>query len=280
MFGIVTGVLWLAAAPGTIEQARELYGKTDYRGALQALDGMEPKTAAVYALTGRSHYGAGDFKRATDALEKAVALEPANAAHWLWLGRASGRRAETSSMLTAPGYASKARQNFEKAVALDGRGLEAMSDLLEYYLEAPGFLGGGMDKAAAMAARIAAVDAAEGHQAQYRLALKRKDFGAAEQNLRRAAALEPGRIGRWIDLGKFLARQGRHEESEQMFAKAQALGADDPRLLFGRAEAYIGAGRNRETARDLLKRYLDSALTPEHPSRAEAQLLLKKAGGL
>ena len=37
---------------------------------------------------------------------------------------------------------------FEKSVELDGKNLEAINDLFSYYLEAPGFLGGGLDKAA------------------------------------------------------------------------------------------------------------------------------------
>ena len=47
-------------------------------------------------------------------------------------------------MFTATGLASKARQNFERAVQLDPQNREALSDLFEYYLEAPGFLGGGL----------------------------------------------------------------------------------------------------------------------------------------
>ena len=80
-------------------------------------------------------------------LEKAFNAQPSNADYALWLGRAYGRRAETSGPFTAPGFASKARQYFEKAARLNPRNLEALSDLFEYYLEAPGFLGGGMDKA-------------------------------------------------------------------------------------------------------------------------------------
>ena len=63
-----------------------------------------------------------------------------------WLGKAQGRRAETASPFTAPSYASKARQAFEKSVELDGKNLEAINDLFSYYLEAPGFLGGGLNK--------------------------------------------------------------------------------------------------------------------------------------
>ena len=158
---------------------RELAARVDAKmRAVAAQDG------AVFALAGRNEYMLADFKRSSEFLEKAVALEPANSDDVWWLGRAYGRRAETSSPLTAPGYASRARQNFERAVELNPRNLDALGDLFEYYLEAPGFLGGGMDKARATAERIAAIDAGEGHRVQANLAEKRKEYATAEMELR------------------------------------------------------------------------------------------------
>ena len=118
------------------------------------LQPIPAKDGPVFALIGRDFFMLGDYKRSAEAMEKAVSAEPANAEFALWLGRAYGRRAESASPFTAPGLALKARQYFEKAVQLDPRYVEAFSDLFEYYLEAPGFLGGGMDKAEATAVRI------------------------------------------------------------------------------------------------------------------------------
>ena len=39
------------------------------------------------------------------------------------------------------------------------------------------------------------------------------------------------------------------------------------------------AGRKIDTARDLLKRYLSASLSPEDPSRRDAEKLLKQVGG-
>ncbi|MBM3774764.1 MAG: tetratricopeptide repeat protein, partial [Acidobacteria bacterium] len=112
-----------------------------------------------------------------------------------------------------------------------------------------------------------------------RLAEKRKDFNRAEQALRRAVAVAPGQASRVIDLAKFLAKQGRHQESEQAFAQAEALAPDSPKVLFERAEAYVQSRRNLGEARQLLKRYLKSRLAPEDPPRHQAEKLLKQIGG-
>ena len=118
-----------------------------------------------------------------------------------------GKRAETASPLSAPALAAKARQHFEKAVALDPQNKEAVNDLFEYYLEAPGFLGGGLDKATQMAERMAALEPAEGLWAQARIAERRKDFSTAEVQLRRAMEAAPMQVGRVVDLARFLSKQ-------------------------------------------------------------------------
>lgn len=269
----------MAFAAGDLEQARKLYNRTDYEGALQALEAIPDKSAEVYDLTGKCLYMKGEFKKASEAYEKALAAAPSNSVYAHWLGKAYGKRAETASPFTAPGLASKTRQSFEKAVALGPTNIEAMNDLLEYYLQAPGFLGGGFDKAADVAGKIAAVDKVEGFYAQARLAEKRKEYGKAEEQLRRAAEMAPMQLGRFVELAKFLAKQGKYQESEQAFQKAERIAPGSPKVLFARAETYVRSRRNLNAARTLLKQYLASPLTPEDPARSEAEKLLKEAGG-
>jgi Flp pilus assembly protein TadD len=220
----------------------------------------------------------GEYKKATEVLEKAVVLEPDNAECLHWLGRAFGRRAETGSPFTAPGYASKARQMFEKAVALDPSSKEATGDLLDFYLEAPGFLGGGMRQAQELVARIAQTDPAEGHYAQALLDDKRKQYDDAEQHLRRAVELAPRQAGRVLELAKYVAKRGRVKESEALFDQAMQMAPNSPKMLFERAATYIKEGRNLENARELLERYIRSPLTPNDPPRERAEALLKKTG--
>lgn len=265
----------LAAPP--LDSARELFQRTEYEAALRLLTAQRDKDGATYEFIGRCHYILGNPKKASEAFEKAVAAEPANSGYRLWLGRAYGQRAETSSFITAPGFATKARQNFQKAIELDPRNAEAVNDLFEYYLEAPGILGGGLEKASALTERIRELDPAEYHYAQSRLAEKRRQFHTAENQLRSAIQLAPKQVGRVLDLAKFLAKQGRWEESEAAFRQARRLAPDSPKVLFEEAGAYIHAGRNLEAAKELLKRYLSAPLTPDDPPRHEAEQLLKQA---
>jgi tetratricopeptide (TPR) repeat protein len=269
----------LGAGEPEYDRAKMLFNSTDFEQSLSVLQAIPEKNAAVYELMGRNLYLMGHFKRASEALEKAAQADPKSSEIALWTGRALGRRAETSSMMLAPTFAWRARQYFERAVQLDPRNLEALSDLFDYYLEAPGFLGGGMDKAEAIAARIARIDAGEGHWTQAKLAEKRKEYANAEAQLRRAAQLSPRRVGRYIDLAKFLARQGRYEEAEQCLAQAEQIAPSSPSVIYARADLYIKHKRNLEVAKTLLIRYMSMNLTPNDPPRSEAAKLLRQAQG-
>src|ERR1017187_1769602 len=274
------GFACLAWASGPdLDRANKLYNITEFQQSLEVLQAVPNKDAAVYELMGRNYYGLGDFRKATEALEHSAVLAPGNSTVYLWMGRAYGRRAETSSIVTAPGFANKARQSFEKAAQLNPANLEAQSDLFEYYLEAPGILGGGFDKAAATAAQIARISPSEGYWAQARLAEKRKEFGSAEAHLRRALEIAPQQVGRLIDLARLLTRRGRYQEADLSLAKAEQIAPNSPRVMFARADLYIKGRRNLDVARELLKRYLNSTLTPEDPPRADAARLLKQVQG-
>ena len=168
----------------------------------------------------RQLYERGEYKKASDILEEAVRQAPSDFELHLWLGRAYGRRAETSIFLTAPGLAVKAKNSFERAVALNPRSREAGGDLLDYYLGAPGFLGGGIDKAKAFAEKLKDGDPPEYHYRMAQIAIKLKDPKAAEEHFRRALEMEPESPGRLKDLAQFLAKQGRSAESEAILKEA------------------------------------------------------------
>lgn len=262
-----------------LKRAENLYQRTEYQASLKIAGADQAPTARVHALIGRNWFMLGDFKKAADAFHRAVELEPNSSEYNHWLGRAYGRRAETASPLFAAPHASKARQFFERAVELDPKNEEALNDLFDYYLQAPGILGGGYEKAAEVARRIGRLNPAEGHFAQAQLAEKRKQYDTAEDQLRHALQLAPRQVGRVLDLAKYLAKQGRYKESEDAFQEADRLAPNSPKVMFARADTYIRDKRNLEQAKLLLQKYLRSTLTPDDPSREEASKLLKQVAG-
>jgi tetratricopeptide (TPR) repeat protein len=265
-----------SAARPAGETARDLYHRCAYSQSLKILLAAPTKGAEELQLMGQDYFMIGDYKKSTDALEKAAAFNGTSSQLYMWLGRAYGRRAETASPFTASGYASKARKALEKSVELDLHNREAVGDLLDYYLGAPGFLGGGLNKAEDLARKVEAFDQPEGHYLLAMVEEKRKNYDAAEQDLRQAVELAPKQMDRVLVLARYLAKRGRMEESDTLFAQAAQMEPENPRVIYYRAETYVESRRNLEDARRLLERYIALPLTPDDPPRESAQALLNK----
>ena len=231
-------------------------------------------------------FGQEEYAAAAKVLEKAVSAAPNASPYHLWLGRAYGRRAETMSKWkwwSALSLAKKTRQEFERAVELDGSNEAALSDMLSFYIEAPGIVGGGLDRAEKIADRIAALNqapgigvSAGGERAWAAIEEKRGDFDAAETRLRKARSLEPNDIGHILGLASFLARRGWDEESDQLYAEALEREPQSPEVWFSRAKALVRGNRKPAEARALLERYVQAQLEPDAAPRWEARKLLKE----
>jgi tetratricopeptide (TPR) repeat protein len=266
------------ALTADLGRAEELYKRTNFEGSLVLVDKRATDGPAMFLL-GRDYYMLGDFKKASEYLEKATAIEPRSSEYMDWLGRAYGKRAELSNPLMAPGLATKARQAFERAVELNGANRDALSDLFDYYLGAPSFLGGGYDKAALVASKMTIVDPSEAYFAQAKLAQKHREYRSAEQHLREAVAVGPREMGHLIALARFLANQGRTGESDAVFQEAAKINPDSPKLWYARADVFIQQKRNLDEAKTLLRKYVNAQITVDDPPRDSALRLLKEAGG-
>lgn len=266
------------AFAGSFPGAQTLYETAHYKASIALLKSHKGDPAAV-ALLGRNYYMLGDFEKASSYLKKALAAQPSNSEYADWLGRSYGKRAETSNFLHAPLFAAKARKSFERAVQLNPKNADALSDLFHYYLEAPGFLGGGYDKAAEIAEKMSAIDPAEGYFEQAELSQKQQRFQLAENDLRRSVALGPNKTGHLIALAKLLAKEGLAAESDATFLKAQKADPNAPRVWFAFADTLIKENRNPKQAKALLEKYLSAPITANDPPREEAFNLLKQVGG-
>jgi tetratricopeptide (TPR) repeat protein len=269
---------YLRASEHSLSKAEEFYKHTQYEASLSLLD-KDSNDPAVNFLIARDYFMLGDFKKSTDYLQKAIGSAPGNSDYVDWLGRAYGKRAETSNPLSAPAFAAKARQAFEKSVELDPGNKDALSDLFDYYLHAPGFLGGGYAKAEAVAGKIAQVDPPQGYAVKAQLAQSRKEYGTAEQQFRKAIAVAPHEVGHMITLAKFLANQGRNRESDAVFMEAEKVNPNAPQVWFARADVLIQQKRNLDEARSLLQKYVRATITVDDPPKEEAFRLLKQLGG-
>lgn len=242
-------------------------GKVD--SAVASLDSRireHPNDADAYNLLCRTYWAVEDWDRSVTNCEKAVQFEDQKSSYHHWLGRAYGEKADHSSFLTAARLAKRVRLEFERAVELDPNNLPARLDLAEFYLEAPGMVGGGEDKARAQAVVIGKQNPAKEHWVYARIAEKRKDFAAAEKEYRAAIESSKGNSETWLNLAMFLRKQQRYDEMETAIRKATSAPVEPPEVLVDAADTLIRAGRDFPLASELLKRYLAGKTVEEAPT--------------
>ncbi len=249
-------------------------GKADQ--AIHALNlaiARAPQDARSYHLLSRVYYQLELWDNSMRMAEKALALDPQNSSYHLWLGRAMGRKAEEANPFTAFGLARKVKTEFERAVALDANNLPARSDLSEFYLEAPGFLGGDKNKAKQQADFVAAHDRALASYIYARVQEKQGNTGAeAEYKKAIAASAQPSRY--WVELAHFYRRTGRLSEMEDAVRRAVSAAQQGEPSEFDAAALLVHSGRNFAGAAQILRHYVSEEDPSEDGPAFRAHYLL------
>ena len=135
----------------------------------EALHQQQPTNTSAPFYLGRIAYAEKNYEQAVPWFEKAVDNEQCNADYHMWLGRAYGRHVEQMSIfrrLRNLSLVRNVRTHFEKAVSCDPTHVAAHWDLMQYYRDAPGFVGGSRKKAEEQATIITRLDPAEGQKAR------------------------------------------------------------------------------------------------------------------
>jgi len=224
-----------------------------------------PNDAASYNFLCRAYFAVSNWDRAISACEKAVTLAPNNSEYHLWLGRTYGEKADASSFLTAAGLAKKVRTEFERAVALDPKNAVGRTDLAEFYLEAPGIVGGGQDKARAQAEALTKLDPVKAHWVNGRLAEKNKDASTAEREYRAAIAESHGAASAWLNLALLYRNGKRFDEMQDALKHVANAPIDRPDVLMDAASTLLRTNRDLPFAVQLVQRYLASTTVEQNP---------------
>ncbi len=112
---------------------------------------------------GQIFYENDNFTAAEDSFSKAISQSPDDSRYHHWLAKTYGELAETSGWLKAMGFAKNAKKSLERAVELDPKNVAALTDLMKYYKEAPGFLGGSARKAEEISNRLQKLNGKNAH---------------------------------------------------------------------------------------------------------------------
>jgi tetratricopeptide (TPR) repeat protein len=246
----------------------------------------QPGDAQAHNLLCRVYYQEQRWDDAIHQCETAVKLAPLDSGYHLWLGRAYGEKADSIHSIKAYGLAKKVKSEFEHAVQLDGKNVDALSDLGEFYTAAPGIVGGGKDKAEAVVQKLQLLEPAQAFQLKGRLAEKNKNYPQAEAAFKAAVEASAQAPDAWMTLASYYARRKQWDPMLEalhagMDADAKAAKPHGPALVDG-AGILSRSHREQQLATQLLQLYLaspnQSADAPAFQVHAQLSRLLDQQG--
>jgi tetratricopeptide (TPR) repeat protein len=266
----------LAGSPKTDEGVRLLDAgrRSEARAALEAAAREDPKDARAAVYLGRIFLAQEDLDNAVLWLEKAVALDAASSENQLWLGRAYGSQAIKSNVFKQASLAGKVKRAFEKSVELDANNLDARFAVIDYYLQAPGIMGGSVEKAREQAAEIARRDALRGYRAVGRIAEYEKNFDAALAVYARAEKEFPGKREPFFWMTNLYSKQKEYGKAFDVMEKLLTQQPAELLACFQIGNLAAQSGERLDRGEECLKLYLAREPKKTEPSLAATHLVL------
>lgn len=276
---VVVGIIVLSAAARAQNGSEGIasflaHRYSDAQRELDAAVRSHPNDARLHQYLGRVALHETRFRDAIAHLERATQLEPSVATHQLWLGRAYGQLAVRSSLTKKFGLAKRSRSALERAVGLDPSSIEARSSLVQFYLLAPGLVGGSTSKARAQATEIAKHSAFHGALARAWIAEDRKDYDGAAREYRQAIALSPDSLTAYWGLAQLWQRSERFDSSFALMGELIRRRPDamPAHYYYGRASSL--SGQQLPVGVQALQRYLAYEPHEGDPPRSSAHYRL------
>ena len=279
---MLTGAVGWAAAGDSLGQANAALqsGEADKAlGLLSSLPSSGPGAAEGQNLLCRVRLTLEEWDMAAAECEQAVKLEDQNSDYHLWLGRALGQKASRAAWMTAFSLAKRTRAEFEEAVRLNPRNAEALSDVGDFYRQAPGVVGGGIDKAQQVAAQLDRLSVARAAVLRAQIAEQQKDYAGAEEQLKKAIAADPHPAEAWASLASFYARRKQFPEMDGAIKSAVSAAQRDKHAsvaLYDCAGLLAENKRSPELAATLLEQYLAAPEKSEEGPAFVAHLRLAR----
>lgn len=228
------------------------------------------RDAAAAFYLGRIEMEERHEDRAADYFETATRLDPKSSTYFLWLGRAYGRAAQRANVLRQPGLAKKTRAAWERAIEIDPENLDARTDLIQYYVQAPGFLGGSTEKAFEQAEEIRKRNALRGDLELGALYERDKKYAEAEKAYLAAAMEKSDRHVGEYRLGVFYQNRGAFDKAFGVFETMIAANPSEVGALFQIGKTGAISGQRLDRAAEALEAYLQTTPGRNDPSLAAA----------
>lgn len=207
-------------------------------------------------VAGKAAVNARNIDQAVDLLERAVAIDAAQWEYHMWLGHAYSRQIGRVNIMRKAFVGRRIAAAYNRAVELAPQSVEAAEARLDFFLNAPGIVGGGKDKAVAEAARIATLNAYRGGFASARVAEHEKDYAHAEADYRALMRAYPDSGDPVAALASLLQATNRYDDAFTLVDQRLARYPDDAANLYQLGRMSSASGRDLQRGEQALRRFL------------------------
>lgn len=272
-----TCLILLVLLPATLfgqslQKAKTLYeaGKpAEAEKLLEAIkDGSKEYAEAQYYL-GRIAYDKKEYDDASDYFEEATEVNDKNSVYFEWLGNTLGMIAKDANVVRQGFLAPKMKDAWEKAVALDAKNIGARLSLIEFYMQAPGFMGGSVDKAIETAKQIIKLDAARGHLALANIYDRDKRTAEAEKEYIALVALDVKYLPLLVN---FYIAKTEYDKAFKLVDAEIQKNLSDMLMMYQYAKLSALSGKNLDRGEQYLKKYLTYTPKENEPPHAGAYM--------
>lgn len=233
----------------------------DATSLLRAAVAANPADGMAHQLLCRVSYAQNAADEAIHECELAVSSAVAGSEqasdNQLWLGRAYGLKARHAGPIAGFSLARKVQASFARAVELNPSNVAALNDLGEYDVSAPFIVGGGTDKAQALAARMMPRFPGPAHLLLARIAQSNNDLALAESEFKQEVAIQKSPEA-WIDLAQFYQTHKRPDDALSAIKSGLAVDRAHGAALVDAASILTAAHRDPDLAERCLREYLSS----------------------
>jgi len=193
--------------------------------------------------------------------EQCISANPKNSECHESLGNVLGTKAQRGGVMSAMSYVGKIRDAFKKAIELDVNNFSARFSLMQFYLQAPSFVGGGTGKAKDLVIETIKSSPAAGALLQASLDLHEDNFDRATSGALAVNTSSSDALAR--QQRNLLSNIGHAQFNEKKFANAEKIFRELTQRFPDAVHGYFGLGKTLQEqgkAKEAIP-HLEKALT-------------------
>lgn len=297
----------LLAQETSLEALREAGQWKQLRSRVEGWYRAKPQDPYAMLWMSKVKMAFNDLQGGLELARQAAAMRPTDPQFQAQLGMAAGQTAgSTEGMMKQMSLAREMKKALEASLAAQFDNEECIPYLIQFYLQAPGLVGGGVGKAKDLAAKVEAIKPVRGlllradiafhdkdlegakgciqaalakepgsyeaqlYLAQYHLSQKPQALDAAASCYRAAIARKPKAVSPYAQLAAILAEQGKWADLEAVLAQARQAVPNNLLPYYSAGRNLIVENRSLDHAEGLLKTYLSQEPEGASPDHAAA----------